>query len=911
MVKPNFKLKYYILVLAPCLLLSGYFATKILAQSSSDAIAVRIIPNPNHYSALRWYKEQGFKGSPQSIKVDGYEAVRDGRTVYVNAGNVDGANNVYTNINLLAYNLEAGNITSDIFGEMLSHWRFNTNLVAPGACSLATTSCLLDSDCPLKEYCNSNKASLVRDVKRLADRADIISYLEMYKNKKGHYPILKSGSYLPYVTISTWPSWQKVLAQELAVNLPVDPINKLGDCGNSRFNPVTCWDETRQEFAGAYTPPASAHNPPELSLPENSFVYVYRVSPDGMNYNITFGDEFTVIDAVQSDDSVVGGNHAPRFLGSSLQGYSGREFVGYVRAVDQDNDPLTWSIDTGGEVWEQWSAPPEVTVIGQGNYRLYAERAGRQGNYSFTFTVNDGRGEPNSEITRSFVIRITNPCPRITAPQITYTVSSTNPFIYTMTAADDVFTYPLSYEIVPTGILSDYNLPAPTFLTDANNVYYSFRLSGVFAPGNTTPPQKVYPVPQSGKQFSFTVNISDYYGATCGKDAVINLRNNRPVINLPIACSDRVRRGYTYPDCRVNAMDPDGNAITGYQYDNLPTALVFNNATGIVSGTVNFYTLPIAQTTVAIPVTARVTDEYGGESFVQRFNINIDSYCGDGIQQGNDVTINSVTYHGNAEGRGGVADQGYEQCDAAVADGSGLPAYSTHSRVATDACNSRTTAFVNGVSVQRQYGCTTYNNGTVNGGVCPPGSSSCAGLCVYTGGYCGDGVRQSSVTNRPGFSPESCDTGSNSQTCWVTQAPNGHCCTRTYCGDGVTQSTNGMGGAEQCDRGSQNGASNSDCNSNCRNAGCGDGELQTVSPFNEQCDLGDGVNSNSGQCTLSCLWSRCGDGHIQCPNHYGACETCDDGNTIDTDGCNNSCQGLCAPCIFNDPSSTFNNCCFQ
>jgi len=57
---------------------------------SADAIGVRIIPNPNHYSISRWYENQGFTGSPQSLIVDGYEAIRDGRTVYVNAANLKG-----------------------------------------------------------------------------------------------------------------------------------------------------------------------------------------------------------------------------------------------------------------------------------------------------------------------------------------------------------------------------------------------------------------------------------------------------------------------------------------------------------------------------------------------------------------------------------------------------------------------------------------------------------------------------------------------------------------------------------------------------------------------------------------------------------------------------------------------------
>ncbi|MBI4812446.1 hypothetical protein HY798_03350, partial [Candidatus Falkowbacteria bacterium] len=53
------------------------------SSGQADAIAIRVIPNYSHYSPSRWYSQQGFTGSPQSLTVDGYEAVRDGRTVYV------------------------------------------------------------------------------------------------------------------------------------------------------------------------------------------------------------------------------------------------------------------------------------------------------------------------------------------------------------------------------------------------------------------------------------------------------------------------------------------------------------------------------------------------------------------------------------------------------------------------------------------------------------------------------------------------------------------------------------------------------------------------------------------------------------------------------------------------------------
>ena len=50
------------------------------AADQSDAIAVRVLPNANHDSIETWYTKQGYTGSPQSLTVDGYDAIRDGRT---------------------------------------------------------------------------------------------------------------------------------------------------------------------------------------------------------------------------------------------------------------------------------------------------------------------------------------------------------------------------------------------------------------------------------------------------------------------------------------------------------------------------------------------------------------------------------------------------------------------------------------------------------------------------------------------------------------------------------------------------------------------------------------------------------------------------------------------------------------
>ncbi|MFC1678218.1 hypothetical protein ACFLZ9_00595 [Patescibacteria group bacterium] len=121
------------------------------AQNPLDAIALRILPNLEHHSALHWYQKQGFEGSPQSMQVDGYEAVRDGRTVYVNAANIDDRGTaspaddlLHTNIYLISYNQAAENVTQDIFGRMLKKWKFNTNKETPDFCNqTASIACLI------------------------------------------------------------------------------------------------------------------------------------------------------------------------------------------------------------------------------------------------------------------------------------------------------------------------------------------------------------------------------------------------------------------------------------------------------------------------------------------------------------------------------------------------------------------------------------------------------------------------------------------------------------------------------------------------------------------------------------------------------------------------------------------------
>ncbi|MDP3042973.1 MAG: hypothetical protein Q8N21_01070, partial [bacterium] len=202
----------------------------IKAAKSPDAIAIRVIPNTEHYGPMRWYKEQGFTGSPQSMSIDGYEAIRDGRTVYVNAANIGSDSTLYTNIYLMSYNQDAEEATVKIVNEMLSHWHVNRNITDSGQCLDASGNlsggCLVDKECPAMQYCQSPKAKITRDTRRLSDLAEIKIALADYKQTNNKYPVLTSGSYLPGKSLSVWPSWRETLEKELWASLPNDPINR-------------------------------------------------------------------------------------------------------------------------------------------------------------------------------------------------------------------------------------------------------------------------------------------------------------------------------------------------------------------------------------------------------------------------------------------------------------------------------------------------------------------------------------------------------------------------------------------------------------------------------------------------------------------------------------------------------------
>lgn len=442
----------------------GFFDNALAVQDNPrDKIGILVRPNPNHLSAKNWYIQNiGDKlASPQTIIVDGYEGIRiDNRTAYINAANI--ANNaLYTNIYIISYNNDSEPATVDIFGQILKFWKFNVENLRPwmasgGLCQTIDEKktcvkdadcsdnfvcqrkkgycvkyCNLSSECPKDMYCDSEKARLIRDVKRLADFAEINDSLAEYNQAKNTYPSLPAGSYLPGKSISVWPSWNDTLGADLGYVLPVDPINKMAICGYNKpvnpgdkpsvatnFNTITCWDEVSKTFSTNFKNPV---------MPLGSFVYVYQYFKDVNSYQVctNFETTYSGIPAEYRCDTafVKPVTEYPTVkVGNSITGEG--SFVTYfqVDTVNQADvdwstvsitpvSPVTWGAWSGW-IWDSGSTGLRFsTVSGISNQgRISAKRVvlGQAGYQSFkyrvkVFDVNGkyGEGEGNIRVCRA------------------------------------------------------------------------------------------------------------------------------------------------------------------------------------------------------------------------------------------------------------------------------------------------------------------------------------------------------------------------------------------------------------------------------------------------------------------------------------------------------------------------------
>ena len=226
---------------------------------TGDSIGVRIIGSPvnnagvyvQDWSPRRWY-ERTFGKAPTgtTLEIDGYPALREGRTVYVVADYAlpPPSSLSYPAVYVLSYTDNARPETAQIFEQILKTIRFN--------------------DRP--DIGQQEKTDLRNDLKRLHAMNEIVYALAAYYRANGQKnPSLETGTYLKHMTMTSWPSWQQEFGRVLGVTLPNDPQGLWDPAANPRqlptyctapgFNQTTCWNEQTKlmEF------PSDRPTPPE------------------------------------------------------------------------------------------------------------------------------------------------------------------------------------------------------------------------------------------------------------------------------------------------------------------------------------------------------------------------------------------------------------------------------------------------------------------------------------------------------------------------------------------------------------------------------------------------------------------------------------------------------------------------
>lgn len=229
---------------------------------STDAIGMLIYDNPDFLSPYDWYSQR-FPSKPggATTTVGGYPAVRTGSTTYIGITDLQGSKLVGRMI-VMDYNSNvAEGATKAIYLQLLDGIEFNANL--PDA---------------------TVKGQVQRDTKRLQDLANIGILVETYKQAHSAYPALDSGSYIPGLSTSKWPSWQSTLGNAVGNSVPLDPLNtfparcdqtenkactKDSQCSAGQkcgagfctvYEAATCWSEPQKKF----------------SCPVGSSVYLYQ-----------------------------------------------------------------------------------------------------------------------------------------------------------------------------------------------------------------------------------------------------------------------------------------------------------------------------------------------------------------------------------------------------------------------------------------------------------------------------------------------------------------------------------------------------------------------------------------------------------------------------------------------------------
>ena len=267
-------------------------ATCISSNTSGDVIGIRVMENGSFLSPTAWFNQIFPEDTGSCVPigtVDGYQACRAGRTIYVAASNHDGTT-LWPNIYLISYNEGASGQTINIYNQLVQNWYFNSG------------PSLMNSPCAG----GTNKDCIVRDTKRVTDIGEIGYLLLNYGYHNSGFPELSAGTFLSGFTSSKWPSWMAEFGNAIGMNPPLDPINEFSGtpaCSVPPYDPSgTCWNDAEHTF----------------NCPNTSKTYAYQY--DSSNPKLFTRLEYSGLGAYNSgirSDRLYSGNPCAGYAGSN------------------------------------------------------------------------------------------------------------------------------------------------------------------------------------------------------------------------------------------------------------------------------------------------------------------------------------------------------------------------------------------------------------------------------------------------------------------------------------------------------------------------------------------------------------------------------------------------------------------
>lgn len=302
-----------------------WFAYHLADSKTGGAIGVRIEKNLKHYSPLEWYYRKGFKGQPTEFKVDGFDAVRFGNTVYIGFGvsknEYGDSYQKYTNILVLSLSEPIVPEMQNIFEQVLKNVKFVRNLTNLGLCKSSNKpfarTCNFDAECRPQGYdpstgqnvfCDRVQSKFRRDTVRVTQLFAVQRALEKYKSFNGKYPTMAEGAFVPGLVSSAWPAWETFLA-DLGLQNIKDPLNVNVNCGkvcknNMSKNCTADADCLGSNCVSATLPQADTHEASTCwSAIEKNYsckfgaeVYHYQSFDNGARYELSFEPEQTATD---------------------------------------------------------------------------------------------------------------------------------------------------------------------------------------------------------------------------------------------------------------------------------------------------------------------------------------------------------------------------------------------------------------------------------------------------------------------------------------------------------------------------------------------------------------------------------------------------------------------------------------